>query len=284
MDLKAAMAQANQDAENYKDGKGETTCPKGKSGLIVVVYGDEKGEALKDVDVKAGDRKAKTGPDGLAKYLPIDEGAHKVHVDRPAGNDMLLSPQDVTVQVRKGACGVCPVEIPVGARPELHVMWAHDSKGIEGVEAKLKTGEKVAHAYSAKTGSDGMTQWTEKEPIPAGSYGIAFAFPKDAKYKVFDQDDKPVETIEAAGRRRLIFRVHKGWAKVHVVQDVAGKAEGVAADLKIKTPDQTVKIAKDQGIVEVRDLPVEPPQFEVASLTPDPSGTDAYEVIEVKTE
>jgi hypothetical protein len=277
MNFELAKRAADEDARSLANGA--ATCPIQKTGLIVLVYGGDRDDALPGVSVTVNGKLVVTDPSGLARFIPIAAGDHTVHADRPEGSPELIAPDDEHTTVTLGQCPICPLHMPTGVIPEITILWAHDDHAVEGVEIEIEK----SGAPKRTTSDVGIATWVQR--VRPYRYDIKTVFPDGAAYLLFD-GVPAVNWVDLSTGPRHTLKIKRNLVTFRVQKQVGAAVEELAdARVKLKDPEKELATALKvgQAIAEFAIPIVKPDQkktCEVVSLTPDT--TDAvYEVVEV---
>ncbi|WP_164018519.1 hypothetical protein [Pyxidicoccus trucidator] len=277
MNFQAALAAANEAARALAGGV--STCPVEKTGLIVLVYGGDNDDALPNVRVTVDGNPMDTGANGLARFIPIVEGDHTVHVVRPDGSPELIAPDDEQVQVNRAECPIRALHMPTGVIPRIKLVWDHDDSPVAGVEFEIKK----SGAPKRTTSDLGIATWDQR--LRPYFYDIQAVFPGGVSYLVFDRGTA-TSRVDLSLPPPQTLKIKRSLVTFHVQKQVGAAVEElVDARVKLRDPEQerptAIEVAKS---VAKFVIPVGKPEqlktCDVVSLTPDT--TDAvYEVVEV---
>ncbi|MFP2905291.1 hypothetical protein ACLESD_09585 [Pyxidicoccus sp. 3LFB2] len=250
-----------------------------KTGLIVLVYGGDTGDALPGVRVMVDGRPMETGENGLARFIPCEAGEHTVSAVRPEGMPELVAPDDERVEVEPGQCPICALHMPRGVTPSIRILWAHDDHAVAGVELELKK----SGAPKCTTTELGTATWAQH--VRPYSYDVQAVFPDGAPYLLFD-GAVAVNSVDLLLRPAHTLKIKRSPVTFRVQQQVGGAVEElVDARVKLRDLAQDAATALEVGQALAKFvIPVvkveQQKTCEVESLTPDASDA-VYEVVEV---
>jgi hypothetical protein len=280
MDLQAAMALANEKS-TLVTSNGKTTCPKKKTGLIVLVYGGANDEPLKDVKVKVTGPSKKTDKNGIVKYHPLKAGDYTVVATKP--DDAYITPLDEDQSVALGSCPVVMMHIPIGVCPKITIKWDDDKSAVPNVELALDERGGGKYKFKETTSNAGIA-------TRAGASYPPYRYEHKATLDgtvvpLWKDDGQEVGWVDLADGAEHTFYLKRRKMKLRVqVQEGAETKELAGAKVKIKNrnKEETTALVNDQALLEFTQivLPDKEKSCEIAELTPD--GTeDVYEVMEV---
>jgi hypothetical protein len=273
----AAKDLADEESRGLTDGS--ASCPLEKTGLIVLVYGDEGDVALEKIKVTASGAEKPTDEKGLARYIPTAVKTYTVHAAVPEGRDDLIAPKDEEVEVEEGKCPVCVLHMPKGVKPQITILWSHDDSAVPRAQVELVE----SGAPTTPTNGDGLAAFGKL--VALGTYGVKVTFEDGKAYVLFDAGSA-VTTVAVQGDGKKTLKIKRQTVTFHVVEQVGKDVkELVGAKVKLEAPvvEGTTALESEEAITKLV-LPVVEPEpkdtCKVASLAPD--GTDdAYEVVEV---